>query len=729
MKTRYHLIIYNMSFTLHAPFKSTGDQPQAIEKLVAGIRADVPHQTLLGVTGSGKTFTMANVIAEVKRPTLVISHNKTLAAQLAGEFEEFFPDAAVHYFVSYYDYYQPEAYVPTTDTYIEKETDINEEIDRLRHAATQALLSRNDVIIVASVSCIYGLGSPEEYQKRSLTIRAADLVGVENFQPLLRRQDILRALIDMRYERNDMDLQRGRFRVRGNMIDIYPVYSLEDIWRIEFSGNAVQRISALDQLTGKTVNRADALTLFPATHYIAPQERINEILKTIEQDLDREVRAFLNTGKPLEAERLSQRVHFDLEMIRATGYCNGIENYSRYFDQRKPNEPPSTLVDFFKFADKGFLTFIDESHMTLPQLRGMYQGDRARKDTLIEYGFRLTAARDNRPLTFDEFNTRIGQIIYVSATPNEYELALSKHPHPGLPLSWGRTTSKVSPRIRGESERGCVVEQLIRPTGLLDPTITVKPIKNQIDDLLNEIQRCIAKKQRVLVTTLTKRMAEDLAEYLEELKVKAAYLHSDVETFERLELLRDLRLGVYDVLVGINLLREGLDLPEVALVAILDADKEGFLRSATSLVQVMGRAARHIEGRVIMYADTITGSMKQAMEETKRRRAVQEAYNKKHGITPATIKKAIKEGVLAHRASPVPTGRDLSLQSLNEIPYEELPHLIRDLERQMDLAAKNLEFEKAAALRDQIKIMKEKMRKKTSRRDPFKAIRAAKEEN
>ncbi|MFA4873403.1 MAG: excinuclease ABC subunit UvrB [Patescibacteria group bacterium] len=725
-----------MSFAIKSSFTPTGDQPQAIEKLVAGIRAGVPHQTLLGVTGSGKTFTMANVIAEVKHPTLVISHNKTLAAQLAGEFEEFFPDAAVHYFVSYYDYYQPEAYVPTTDTYIEKETDINEEIDRLRHAATQALLSRKDVIIVASVSCIYGLGSPEEYQFMSLELKTSRPSGIPhtlntNIQGAgqnskLNRIEILRKLVDMRYERNDMDLQRGRFRVRGNMIDIYPVYSLEDIWRIEFSGNAVQRISALDQLTGKTVNRADAFTLFPATHYIAPQERINEILKTIEQDLDREVRAFLKANKPLEAERLSQRVHFDLEMIRATGYCNGIENYSRYFDQRKPGEPPSTLIDFFRFADKDFLTFIDESHMTLPQLRGMYHGDRARKDTLIEYGFRLTGARDNRPLTFDEFNTRIGQVIYVSATPNEYELSRSRHPHHNLPLSRGRSASLMSsPLVRGESEGGRVVEQLIRPTGLLDPTITVKPTKNQIDDLLNEIHHCIAKKQRVLVTTLTKRMAEDLAEYLEELKVKAAYLHSDIETFERLELLRDLRLGVYDVLVGINLLREGLDLPEVALVAILDADKEGFLRSATSLVQVMGRAARHLEGRVIMYADTITGSMKQAMEETKRRRAVQEAYNKKHGITPATIKKAIKEGILAHRQS---ESFQPKLPNIAEIPYEELPHLIRDLERQMDLAAKNLEFEKAAALRDQIKIMKEKMRKKTSRRDPFKAIRAAKEE-
>ena len=694
-----------MSFAITSSFTPTGDQPQAIEKLVAGVRAGAPHQTLLGVTGSGKTFTMANVIADAKLPTLVISHNKTLAAQLAGEFEEFFPDAAVHYFVSYYDYYQPEAYVPTTDTYIEKETDINEEIDRLRHAATRALLSRKDVIIVASVSCIYGLGSPEEYQAVSLQLK------IQSSRP--NRTEILRQLVDMRYERNDMDLQRGKFRVRGNMIDIHPVYSLEDIWRIEFSGNTVQRISTLDQLTGKTVNRADALTLFPATHYIAPQKRINEILKTIEQDLDREVRAFLKANKPLEAERLSQRVHFDLEMIRATGYCQGIENYSRYFDQRKPGEPPSTLIDFFKFADQNFLTFIDESHMTLPQLRGMYHGDRARKDTLIEYGFRLSGARDNRPLTFEEFKTRVGQCIYASATPGEYEIEKSKIQNP---------KSKII--------EANVIEQLIRPTGLLDPTITVKPTKNQIDDLLNEIQHCIAKKQRVLVTTLTKRIAEDLAEYLEELKVKAAYLHSDVEIFERLELLRDLRLGVYDVLVGINLLREGLDLPEVALVAILDADKEGFLRSATSLVQVMGRAARHLEGRVIMYADTITGSMKQAMEETKRRRAVQEAYNNKHGITPATIKKAIKEGILAHRQQKIVRANGRSpLPNVNEIPYEELPHLIRDLERQMDLAAKNLEFEKAAALRDQIKIMKEKMRKKTSRRDTFKAIRAAKEDN
>ncbi|MEW6610478.1 MAG: excinuclease ABC subunit UvrB [Patescibacteria group bacterium] len=693
-----------MSFKLRAPFAATGDQPQAIEKLAAGIRAGRRHQTLLGVTGSGKTFTMANVIAETERPTLVISHNKTLAAQLAGEFEEFFPDAAVHYFVSYYDYYQPEAYMPTTDTYIEKETDINEEIDRLRHAATQALLTRNDVIIVASVSCIYGLGSPEEYQKQSLAIHVGRELASAHGQPPglpLPRSAILRALVDMRYERNDLDLQRGRFRVRGNLVDLYPVFSLEDIWRLEFKGETIARITEIDGLTGRTIREVPEVTVFPATHYVAPTDRMQEILKEIERDLDRETRAFLKVGKPLEAERLSQRVHFDLEMMRATGYCNGIENYSRYFDRRREGEPPYTLIDFFRYADPHFLAFIDESHITIPQIRGMYEGDRSRKDTLIEYGFRLPAARDNRPLKFEEFNERIGQCIYVSATPGEYELEKSKI-----------------------SELG-VVEQLTRPTGLLDPTIEVRPIKNQIDDLLHEIQPCIRKKQRVLVTTLTKRMAEDLAEYLEEINVKAAYIHSDVETFERLELLRDLRLGVYDVLVGINLLREGLDLPEVSLVAILDADKEGFLRSDTSLIQVMGRAARHAEGRVIMYADHITGSMQRAMEEVKRRRAIQEIYNKAHGITPATIIKAVKEGVLAHRMA---DSVQPQLPHLTDIPQEEFPHLIRDLERQMDLAAKNLEFEKAATLRDQIKMLKGRQRKKTSRRDPFQAIHAAKEE-
>jgi len=692
-----------MSFELTSLYKPTGDQPKAIEKLVAGIEAGTRHQTLLGVTGSGKTFTMANVIAKIKKPTLIISHNKTLAAQLASEFEEFFPNAAVHYFVSYYDYYQPEAYIPTSDTYIEKETNINEEIDRLRHAATQALLSRQDVIIVASVSCIYGLGSPEEYQAVSLKLRVKDAVR--------GRAEILRSLIDMRYERNDIDLHRGTFRVRGNIIDVFPVFSLEDVWRLEFSGNQLIKLSEIDSLTGSVLHIMEEITIYPATHYVAPQERLNEILKEIEQDLEQEVKRFLALGKHLEAERLAQRVKFDLEMIRATGYCNGIENYSRYFDQRKPGQPPYTLIDFFRYAtcrdaDRGdrpnrgngvqkdsfdwssaaganpqFLTFIDESHMTLPQIRGMFAGDKSRKDTLIDYGFRLPAARDNRPLKFEEFNERIGRIIYVSATPSEYEIMHSKN---------------------------AVAEQFIRPTGLLDPTIEIHPLSHQIDHLIGEVRARVEKKQRVLITTLTKRMAEDLAEYLEEIKINAAYIHADVETFERLELLRDLRLGVYDVLVGINLLREGLDLPEVSLVAILDADKEGFLRSDTSFIQIMGRAARHREGHVILYADRTTGSMKRAIEETKRRRATQETYNKTHGIIPQSIVKKVREGVLAHRAVSAPIGKERSLQSLNEIPPEEIPRLLHDLERQMDLAAKNLEFEKAAGLRDQIKILKER---------------------
>ncbi len=702
-----------MLFELASSYKPTGDQPKAIEKLVAGVHAHARHQTLLGVTGSGKTFTMANVIAQIKKPTLIISHNKTLAAQLASEFEEYFPDAAVHYFVSYYDYYQPEAYIPTSDTYIEKETDINEEIDRLRHAATQALLSRQDVIIVASVSCIYGLGSPEEYQAVSLKLKVGtgrDLSLQKGGESSLTRQEIVRQLVDMRYERNDIDLKRGTFRVRGNIIDVFPVFSLEGVWRLEFSGNRLTKLSEIDSLTGGVLHVMEETTIYPATHYVAPQERFDEILKEIERDLEQEVKKFLTQEKHLEAERLAQRVKFDLEMIRATGYCNGIENYSRYFDQRKPGQPPYTLIDFFRYAtcqttnnsttqnkgdsvpknsfdwshaagaDPQFLTFIDESHMTLPQIRGMFAGDKSRKDTLINYGFRLPAARDNRPLKFEEFNERIGRIIYVSATPSEYEMMHSKN---------------------------AVTEQLIRPTGLLDPTIEIHPLAGQIDHLIGEVKARVEKKQRVLITTLTKRMAEDLAEYLEEIKMNAAYIHADVETFERLELLRDLRLGVYDVLVGINLLREGLDLPEVSLVAILDADKEGFLRSDTSFIQIMGRAARHREGHVILYADRMTGSMKRAIDEVTRRRIVQEAYNKKNGITPQSIIKKINEGVLAHRQS-ADTAHMRIPHDMDGIPAEELPRIIEDLTRQMDLSARNLEFEKAAGLRDQIKILKER---------------------
>src|SRR3989344_5360169 len=700
-----------MSFALTSPFKPTGDQPQAIEKLVAGIRAGARHQTLLGVTGSGKTFVMSNVIAQIKKPTLIISHNKTLAAQLASEFEEFFPDAAVHYFVSYYDYYQPEAYVPSSDTYIEKETNINEEIDRLRHAATQALLTRKDVILVASVSCIYGLGSPEEYQAISLKLN----VRANGRSPV--RTDILRSLVRMQYERNDIDLHRGTFRVRGNSIDVFPVFSLEQIWRLECAGNSLVKISEVDSLTGKSLRTTEEITIFPATHYVAPAHEVEDILKQIERDLDGAVNTFLAAGKPLEAERLSQRVRFDLEMIRATGYCNGIENYSRYFDRRKAGEPPHTLIDFFKYSDPNSLTFIDESHMTIPQIRGMYEGDKSRKDTLVSYGFRLPAARDNRPLTFDEFNKRIGQVTYVSATHGEYELLQSRshptHPRPsGDPSQEGN--SQKSPPAEGRRCAGVgydgIVEQLIRPPGLRDPPIEIQPLQNQIDHLLGEIQKRIAKKQRVLVTTLTKRMAEDLAEYLEEINVKAAYIHADVETFERLELLRDLRLGVYDVLVGINLLREGLDLPEVSLVAILDADKEGFLRSDTSLLQVMGRAARHAEGHIIMYADRVTGSMQSAIDEVKRRRKIQESYNKKHGVTPQSITKEIREHRLAG-------GKLAPEEKKTEVDYakmdkKEVRYYLEELKDRMDLASKNLEFERAGEFRDEIVTINQSLRRK-----------------
>ncbi len=645
-------------FHLQSPFQPTGDQPRAIEKLVAGLQRAYRDQTLLGVTGSGKTFTMAKVIAAVNKPTLIITHNKTLAAQLASEFREFFPTNAVHYFVSYYDYYQPEAYVPRSDTYIEKETQINEEIDRLRNAATRDLLTRRDVIVVASVSCIYGIGSPESYQNISFHV----LVG-----QTMQRNDLLHAFRKNLYERNDMDFHRGTYRVRGDVVELHPSYA-DDAIRFAFFGDTIESISIVDTLTGKEAEKTNGITIFPAKQFVTEASALPTILKEIRAELAERVRFFQQHGKPLEAERIEQRTRFDMEMLETVGYCSGVENYSRYFSGRRPGEPPYTLVDYFP---KDFLLFVDESHMTLPQIRGMYAGDRSRKSVLVDYGFRLPSALDNRPLRFEEFDARINRAVYVSATPNEYELKVSKQ----------------------------VAEQVIRPTGLLDPTIAVKPTKNQVDDLMEEIRTRVQKKQRALVTTLTKRMAEDLAEYLKEMGVKVHHLHADVDTMERLEILRDLRLGEYDVVVGINLLREGLDLPEVSLVAILDADKEGFLRSTQSLMQTMGRAARHVDGHVIMYADRVTNSMQQAIAETGRRRKVQDAYNKEHRITPTGIQKAIRDERLAGAKREL---EDVPAMDINGIPESEVRHLVKELEARMEIAAAGLEFEKAAALRDQI---------------------------
>jgi len=648
-------------FKLISKFKPTGDQPDAIKKLTAGLKKGYRDQVLLGVTGSGKTFTMANVIQQIQKPTLVISHNKTLAAQLASEFQDFFPDNAVNYFVSYYDYYQPEAYIPSTDTYIEKATQMNEEIDRLRHASTQALLSRKDVIIVASVSCIYGLGSPTEYKAETVRLK----VGQKE-----KRDKILLGLSDIRYTRNQTDIWRGRFRVLGDILEVFPAFSENNLYKIQFFGDEIEKISEVDSLTGKVIQNLKEVDICPARHYIAPENIFDLALKEIEEDMKKQVAYFKQQNKPVEAQRIEQRTRYDLEMLKETGFCNGIENYSRYFDRRKPGQPPYTLIDFYP---KDFLLFIDESHMTVPQIGGMYEGDRSRKGVLVEFGFRLPSALDNRPLKFAEFDKKINQVVYVSATPKEYEIKKSKQ----------------------------VVEQLIRPTGLLDPTIKIKPTKNQIDDLMEEIKKRIQKKQRVLVTTLTKRMAEDLADYLVELNIKAQYLHSEVDTFERLEILRDLRLGKYDVIVGINLLREGLDLPEVSLIAILDADKESFLRSDIALIQVMGRASRHLDGHIIMYADTMTGSMKRAINETNRRRKIQETYNKKYNITPKSIQKAIKETRLAGAKA----AAEITVPPIAEVPKGEIPHLLEDLQNQMEIAAQNLEFEKAALIRDQIKLL------------------------
>lgn len=654
-----------MEFKLQTSFKPTGDQPQAIDKLVEGIAEGLRHQTLLGVTGSGKTFTMANVIARTQRPALIVSHNKTLAAQLAAELQTYFPANAVNYFVSYYDYYQPEAYIPSSDTYIEKETQLNEEIDRLRHAATQAILSRRDAIIVASVSCIYGLGSPTEYAKIRIQFKTGDA---------LPRQKILRQLTDLQYKRNDIDFHRGTFKVKGEILEIFPSDSLDRYLHIRYNGNVIELIEERAILTGNKTRALDEVDVYPATHYLAPTGHFEKAMAAIASDLNTRVKNFEKSGKLIEAQRLKERTNYDLEMLRTVGYCNGIENYSRYFDGRQEGEPPYTLLDYFP---EDALFFVDESHMSLPQITGMLAGDKARKQTLIDYGFRLPAARDNRPLSFDEFNARARQLIYVSATPNDYE--------------------------KNKSDQ--IVEQLLRPTGLLDPTIEIKPSKHQVDDLVKEVRLRIKKKQRILITTLTKRMAEDLADYLVDEGIKVHYLHSDIDTMERLEILRSLRLGEVDVLVGINLLREGLDLPEVSLVAILDADKEGFLRSTTALIQVMGRAARHSEGHVIMYADKLTGAMRQAISETERRRQMQIAYNLKHHITPTTIEKAVSAGRLAG-AKEVSEPLTLMKQlKLDKISKDELVHLISDLNNQMEIAAQNLEFEKAAHLRDQIEVL------------------------
>jgi len=653
-----------MEFKLHAPYEPLGDQPQAIQELVEGIQAGKRHQVLLGATGTGKTFTIANVIAKVQKPALVLVHNKTLAAQLYAEFKEFFPENAVEFFVSYYDYYQPEAYVPRQDLYIEKETEINEEIERLRLAATTSIISRKDVIVVASVSAIYGLGSPEAYSSVVMKLSRGEIY---------RRNVLLRQLVESHYARNDIDLRPGVFRLRGDTLEVFPAYEKSLVYRIAFFGDEVERILALNPLTGEILEELDNVEIYPAKHFITEEERLRKAIEDIEQELEKELKIFRQEEKYLEAQRLEQRTRFDLEMLREIGYCSGIENYSRHLDQRPTGSAPWTLMDFMPSE---YIMVIDESHMTVPQVRGMYNGDRSRKTTLVEYGFRLPSALDNRPLTFDEFETKMGHTIYTSATPGSYEM--------------GKVTD--------------VVEQIIRPTGLVDPQIEVRPVIGQVDDLIGEIRTRVERKERVLVTTLTKRMAEDLAEYLKELNINVHYLHSEVETLDRVGILRDLRLGVYDVIVGINLLREGLDLPEVSLVAILDADKQGFLRSATALVQTIGRAARNVNGIVIMYADQMTEAMRVAIDETNRRRAKQEKYNQVHHIQPASIVKEIyditerlSEYALADQQARYDAG-----ESIARLPLDEIRRLITETEEKMKNAAAALEFERAALLRDQI---------------------------
>jgi excinuclease ABC subunit B len=654
-------------FKIVSDFRMTGDQPQAVDKLVEGLAKGYKHQTLLGVTGSGKTFTMANVIERVQRPTLVICHNKTLAAQLASEFREFFPENAVEYFVSYYDYYQPEAYIPKKDMYIEKDADINEEIDKLRHAATRALFERRDVLIVASVSCIYGLGEPEEYRSFVVDLKRGQHYG---------RQALLRQLVDMQYGRNEFELGRGNFRIRGDTLELQPAYE-ELALRIDFFGDDIERIMSLDPLTGEILNELAEVSIYPAKHFVTSRDKMEKALVSIEQELAERLNELNAQGKIVEATRLKARTSYDLEMMREAGYCSGVENYSRHLAGRPAGSAPWTLLDYFP---KDFLLFIDESHMTLPQIRGMYHGDRSRKETLVEYGFRLPSALDNRPLDFNEFQARINQVVFTSATPAEFEYQRSQQ----------------------------VVEQLVRPTGLLEPTIEIKPTRGQIDDLLEQIKGRVEKQSRCLVTTLTKRMAEELAEYLGEMGIRTHYLHSEVDTLERVEILRDLRLGVYDIVVGINLLREGLDLPEVSLVAILDADKEGYLRSKGSLIQTMGRAARHLDGHVIMYADTVTRSMHEAIEETMRRRKIQEDFNREHGITPQGIRKAVKDITERVRAAAVAEKRAEYVVS-GPVSREEMLRLVKDLEVQMKQAARALEFEKAALLRDRIIELRKEM--------------------
>jgi excinuclease ABC subunit B len=651
-------------FELQSNYQPLGDQPAAIAQLTAGLQQGDRHQTLLGVTGSGKTFSMANIIQNVQRPTLVLSHNKTLAAQLYTEFRNFFPNNAVHYFVSYFDYYQPEAYIARSDTFIEKDSQINEEIDRLRHAATDALLTRKDVIIVASVSCIYGIGSVEDYDGLSITVRVGET---------RKRDKFMRHLTDIQYQRNDIDFHRGTFRVRGDVVDVFPAGE-ELAYRIEFFGDEIERITKIDPLTGEILGKPDSLQIFPGSHYVTPFDKLKVALGQIDREMTERVAQFKMDGRLVEAQRLEQRTRFDLEMMEETGFVKGIENYSRYLTNRAPGEQPATLLDYYP---DDYLLLIDESHMTLPQIRGMYNGDRARKEVLVEHGFRLPSALDNRPLTFIEFEKHVNQAIYVSATPAEYELSRSPEP----------------------------AQQVIRPTGLLDPPIEVRPIDGQIDDLIDEIRKTIDKRERVLVTTLTKRMSEDLTDYIKELGIKVAYLHSDVDTLDRTDILRDLRLGIYDVLIGINLLREGLDLPEVSLVAILDADKEGFLRSEQALIQTVGRAARHEQGRVVMYANSITKSMQRTIDETERRRAIQDAYNKANNITPTGVTKAIDKGMRPDLPEEAKTAK----LNLKKIPKDEYKSLVKDLTAQMDLAAANLQFEQAAELRDIINDIKSKM--------------------
>ena len=646
-------------FKLSADFTATGDQPTAVSQLSKGISKGFGKQTLLGVTGSGKTFTMACIVEKIQKPTLVIAHNKTLAAQLATEFKEFFPENAVEYFVSYYDYYQPEAYVPRTDTYIEKDADINEELDKLRHSATRSLLTRKDVLIVASVSCIFGLGAPEEYQGFVASVKKGESKN---------QRDLIRKLVDMQYERNDYDLARGRFRVRGDTVEILPAYEQLGI-RIEFWGDEVEKITHLDTLTGEILSEKEYVEIYPAKHFVTSKEKLRMAINDIGEELELHLKHLKSSNKLLEAQRLESRTKYDLEVLEIAGYCAGVENYSRHLAQRAAGSTPYTLLDYFP---DDFLLFVDESHMTLPQLRAMYRGDQSRKETLVEYGFRLPSALDNRPLNFGEFEKRVSQVVFVSATPGPYEMENSS----------------------------ATAEQVIRPTGLLDPFIEVKPVTGQIDDLLDQIDTRVKKGERILVTTLTKRMSEELSDYLKESGIRTQYLHSEIDTLERSEILRDLRMGVYDVLVGINLLREGLDLPEVSLVAILDADKEGYLRSRTSLIQTIGRAARHIDGKVIMYADKVTDSMKNAIEETERRRLIQQSYNEENGITPQGIRKAIRDITERVKSVVEPSREDL-INGL-ELPKEDLVRLIKDLELQMKSASKDLEFEKAAIVRDQI---------------------------